>query len=222
MSKKIFSAIGIGVAILVVALLSFTFSSDENMASTTSDEKITSIQSDDSGLGISYTAVNYQLKQILQDNNISMSSPIKLDKLRDIWIYCNFFEGDEQKLVEYCTSTELRDADDNFLGNIHAVGTPEEPRLIMAVVQVDPFLNNKDDAKDVFSVLTNQVVCDCWSTKIIQGLSMDDWANKHIEFHIGGGKPTSKSNIIPLEGKSLQMELTTNNEGYLWTLFVTG
>jgi len=221
LNKKITPAIGIGLVVIIIAIV---FSWDqsvptENTPLAQSDEKITSTLSD-TGIGFSYTAVNYQLKQIIEENDITMSSPIKLDDLRDIWTFCNFFEGVKQKLVEYCTSTVLNDAGGNFLGNIHAVGTPDEPRLIMAVIQVDPFLNQKDDAKTVFSVLTNLIVCDCWSTKEIQGLSLDDWAEEHIEFHISGGKPTSKSNVIPLEGKLLQLELTTNAEGYLWKLLV--
>ena len=211
-------AAGIGVAIVIIALISFTSISEDDIIR--SDEKITATTSD-KGLGITYTNTNYQLKQILQEKDISMSSPIKLDDLRAIWSYCNLFEGADQKLIEYCTSTELKDSDGNFLGNIHAVGTPEEPKLIMALIQVDPFLNHKEDAKTVFSVLVDQVVCDCWYAKNIQGKSLDDLADEHIEFHISGGKPTSKSNIIPLEGKSIQMELTTNVEGYLWKLFVT-
>ena len=91
----------------------------------------------------------------------------------------------------------------------------------MALIQVDPFLNQKESTKTVFSILVDQIVCDCWHSKIIQGKSLDELADEHIEFHIRGGKPTSKSNVIPLEGKSIQMELTTNTEGYLWKLFVT-
>jgi hypothetical protein len=219
MNRKIVPA-GIGVAMLVMAITSFAFLSDDKTTTIQSDEKITTITSD-IGLGITYVDANYQLKQILQENGVSMSSPIKLDNLRAIWSYCNLFEGDEQKLVEYCTSTELKDSDDNFLGNIHAVGTPEEPKLIMALIQIDPFLNQKEDAKTVFSVLVDHVVCDCWHTKNIQGKSLDELTDEHIEFHIGGGKTTSKSNIIPLEEKSIQMELTTNTDGYLWKLFVT-
>ena len=219
MNKKIIS-IGIGVAVLAIAIISFTmFAQDETIA-IQSHEKITDSISD-AGLGITYTDANYRLKQVLEKNDISMSSPIKLSNPRAILSYCNLFEGDEQKIVEYCTSTELKDSNDNFLGNIHAVGTSESPKIIMALIQVDPFLNQKEDAKTVFSALVDQIVCDCWNSKIIQGKSLDELADEHIEFHIAGGKPTSKSNVIPLDGKSIQMELTTNTEGYLWKLFVT-
>ncbi len=219
MNKKIIPA-GIGGAIAIFAIISVIFLTQDESVSTLSDEKIIETTSE-LGLGITYTEANYQLKQILQEHDISMSSPIKLDDLRAIWSYCNLFEGEEQEIVEYCTSTELKDSDDNFLGNIHTVGTPENPKLMMALIQVDPFLNQKDDAKTVFSVLIDNVVCDCWHSKNIQGKSLDEIAEEHIEFHISGGKPTSKSNVIPLEGKSIQMELTTNTEGYLWKLFVT-
>ena len=219
MKKKIIPA-GIGLVILVIAIISFVFISEDETATIQSDEKITA-KTSDSGLGITYTGVNYELKQILEENAISMSSPIKLDDLRAIWTYCNFFEGDEQKLVEHCTSTELLDADGNFLGNIHAFGTPDDPKRIMAVIQVDPFLNQKEDAKTVFSVLTNKIVCDCWNVKNDKGLSMNDWAEAYITSHISAGKPTTISNTIFLEDRSIQMKLITNTEGYEWQFLVT-
>ena len=219
MNKKIIPA-GIGIAILVIAIISFAFISEDETATIQSDEKITA-KTSDSGLGITYTEMNYELKQILEENAISMSSPIKLDDLRAIWTYCNFFQGEEQKLVEHCTSTELLDADGNFLGNIHAFGSPDDPKRIMAVIQVDPFLNQKEDAKTVFSVLTNKIVCDCWNVKNDEGLSMNDWAEAYITSHISAGKPTTVSNTIFLEDRSIQMKLITNAEGYEWQFLVT-
>jgi len=220
LNKKIFPAIGVGVGILIIAMISFSLSSNEKASSEQFDEKISFVPSD-AGFGISYTEVNYELKQILEENEISMSSPIKLDDLRAIWTYCNFFQGEEQKLVEHCTSTELLDADGNFLGNIHAFGTPDDPKRIMAVIQVDPFLNQKEDAKTVFSVLTNKIVCDCWNVKNDKGLSMNDWAEAYITSHISAGKPTTISNTIFLEDRSIQMKLITNTEGYEWQFLVT-
>ena len=149
-----------------------------------------------------------------------MSSPIKLDTARGIYTYCNFFTGTEQQLVEFCTSTELLDSEGDFLGNIHAFGSPEEPKRIMAVIQVDPFLNQKEDAKTVFSVLTDHIVCQCWDEKNDDGLSMDDWAEAYLTSHIGAGKPTTSSNVISLEDKSIQMKLITNTEGYEWQLLI--
>ena len=69
--------------------------------------------------------------------------------------------------------------------------------------------------------MVDHIVCDFWNSKDIQGSTLDSIADSHMEFHISGGKITSKSNIIPLEGKSIQLEMTTNTEGYLWKLFLT-
>ncbi len=219
MKKKTFPVIGIGIGIIVIAIAIISITPEEQTSSTESNAKTQSLPLG-SGLGITYIEANYQLKQVLEEKNIEMSSPIKLDTPRGIYTYCNFFSGEEQQLVQYCTSTELRDSEDEFLGNIHAFGAPEEPRRIMAVIQVDPFLNQKQDAKTVFSVLTDNIVCSCWNEKNDEGLSMDDWAEAYLASHIGAGKPSTSSNVINLEGKSIQMKLITNTEGYEWQLLI--
>ena len=89
----------------------------------------------------------------------------------------------------------------------------------MAVLQVDPFLNQKEDAKTIFSVLTDYVVCECWNVKSDEGLSMNDWAEAHITYHISAGK-LSTSDIMTLEGRSIQIKLLTNTEGYEWRLLI--
>lgn len=216
LNGKIIGGIGAGVAILVVFLFSATL---EQQSVTESDADKQSFPLG-IGLGISYAEVNYNLKQLLKEKNIDMSSPIKIDSLRAIWTYCNFFEGEEQNLVQYCTSTELRDGNDKFIGNIHVFGASKEPKRIMAVLQVDPFLNQEKDAKTVFSVMTDYIVCKCWHEKNAQGLSMDDWAGAYLASHIGAGKPSTSSNIINLEQRSLQMKLITNTEGYEWQLLI--
>lgn len=213
-------AAGVGIVIVAISLVSLMpsdqMSSSTDTAYTTKSESLPL----GTGLGVTYTETNYQLKQILEEKDISMSSPIKLDTARGIYTYCNFFTGPEQQLIEHCTSTELLDSEGDFLGNIHAFGSPEEPKRIMAVIQVDPFLNQKEDAKTVFSVLTDHIVCQCWDEKNDEGLSMDDWAEAYLTSHIGAGKPTTSSNIILLEDKSIQMKLITNTEGYEWQLLI--
>ena len=213
-------AAGVGIVIVAISLVSLMpsdqMSSSTDTAYTTKSESLPL----GTGLGVTYTETNYQLKQILEKKDISMSSPIKLDTARGIYTYCNFFTGPEQQLIEHCTSTELLDPEGDFLGNIHAFGSPEEPKRIMAVIQLDPFLNQKEDAKTVFSVLTDHIVCQCWDEKNDEGLSMDDWAEAYLTSHIGAGKPTTSSNIILLEDKSIQMKLITNTEGYEWQLLI--
>ena len=64
-----------------------------------------------------YLENNLVLKQKLSEQGISMSSPIRLQTPDDIQKYCSFFaDNEKQKLVEYCTSTELKDKNGDFLG----------------------------------------------------------------------------------------------------------
>ena len=218
MKKKV-PAIGGGIAVLVIIGVIVSLGA-ENDSQANSSEPVTQSFPLGDGLGVSYTGVNFELKQTLEAKDISMSSPIKLDDLRSIWTYCNFFEGEEQQLIQHCTSTELLDTEGNFLGNIHAFGTSEEPKRIMAVIQVDPFLNQKADAKTVFSVMTDSIVCECWHEKNEEGLSLDDWVEAYLTSHIAAGKPSTTSNIVSLQDRSIQMKLITNTEGYEWQLLI--
>jgi hypothetical protein len=173
-------------------------------------------------LGFAYADANAKLKESLATEGISMSSPVKLQEKTDIEKYCTFFKDKEkQSIVEYCTSTELRDSSGAFLGNIHMVGSPSLPRLVIVLVQVDPMMSQLDSVKTVFSTVTENLVCNCWEeikpggyetvASLIDGLR---------QFHTGDVKPHSQSNQITIEGKSLQIELTTNTEGYLWELLI--
>ncbi len=171
--------------------------------------------------GALYSEMNADLKRILEGRGIAMSSPVRLGEPADIIQYCSFFEGEEQRMVRYCTSTELRDAGGAFLGNVHMVGEPGEPRLLMAVLQMDPFLNQMPDAKRVFSAVVDGTICDCWDSRIIQDSTLDAISDRHAEFHTGGDQVTSRSSTIPLDGRLLQFEMTTNMDGYLWKLLVT-
>ena len=61
---------------------------------------------------------------------------------------------------------------------------------------------------------------DCWELEKPDGFdSVDSWVDGLREFHTNDVKPHSKSKIINLENHKLQIELTTNTEGYLWKLF---
>jgi hypothetical protein len=174
-------------------------------------------------LDFTYADANTKLKDALATEGISMSSPIKLQEKIDIEKYCTFFKDKEkQSIVEYCTSTELRDSTGTFLGNIHMVGSPSFPRLVIVLVQVDPVMSQLDSVKTVSSTVTKNLVCDCWEEKKPGGFetiaSMIDGLR---QFHTSDVKPHSQSNQISIEGKSMQIELTTNTEGYLWELLIT-
>jgi len=212
--KKIFLYIGIAiVAISVVAGVSLISNDSEKKFNTLSLPE----------LEFTYDDSNLKLKEKLAIFDISMSSPIKLINRNYLEEYCTFFENEElQNQVDYCTSTELRDSERKYLGNIHMVGSRQMPKIILALIQTDPFMQNLDDVKTVYSVVIEDLVCDCWN-EVQPGdiQTVARWVDKQRDFHTSDNKPTSKSNLS-LSGMQLQMELTTNTEGYLWKLLISG
>ena len=169
-----------------------------------------------------YLEHNLILKQKLSDAEISMSSPIQLRTPDDIKQYCSFFADDEkQNLVEYCTSTELKDKDGNFLGNIHMVGLKDLPQMVLVLIQTDPSMSQIDSVKKIFGATIEELVCKCWADlKPDNFENVNDWIDGMRSFHASDTQTHSKSKQLVLEGKTLQLELTTNNEGYLWQLYI--
>jgi len=212
--KKNFIYIGIAVAVFAI-IVSFSLGMSNNVP-------IVQESSSYPELEFTYADANSKLKENLSSHGISMSSAVKLSTTEDIQKFCTFF-GDEnnQKQIEYCTSTELRNSKGEFLGNIHIVGSKQMPKVILALVQTDPFMKNIDDIKSVYSVVIEDLVCDCWDqVEPGQIETVGSWIDKQREFHTSNTKPTSKSNLS-IAGYKLQMELTTNLEGYLWKLIIS-
>ena len=172
-------------------------------------------------LSFSYVQTNKDLKNLLLEYSISMSSPLKLsgDAINQ---YCTFFANDSlQNSIQYCTSTELLDSDGKYLGNIHMVGTPEKPRFVIGVIQVSPMLNNLDETKIVFKTLVESLVCTCWEEEKPGGFdSVSAWIDAANAHHLEAKKTTSKSEISGLAKKGLLLEITTNTEGYLWKFII--
>lgn len=168
-----------------------------------------------------YDDANEILKQELLEYDVLMSSPIKLQRQEDIQKYCTFFTSEEQqKLVQYCTSTELKDIDGKFLGNVHMVGSSAEPKIILVLVQVDPFMSQIDSVKNIVDTTIQNLVCNCWNQVRPDGFQdVGQWVDGLRQFHLQDTKPYSKSKEITLSGQVLQLELTTNKDGYLWQFF---
>lgn len=212
MHKKKILYIGIGITVFAI-IISISFGISNKVAHT---------QESFQELDFTYTDANSKLKGSLSSHGISMSSPVKIGKTEDIVEFCTFFEDEnKQSQVDYCTSTELRNSDGEYLGNIHMVGSQQMPKMVLALVQTNPFMKDIDDIKSVFGVVIEDLVCDCWEeVKPGQIETVGSWVDKQREFHTSDTKPTSKSNLS-LEGYKLQMELTTNQEGYLWKLIIS-
>ena len=214
MHKKKFLYIGISVAVLALAVsLSFSlFNNDAELITESLPE-----------LKFTYLESNAKLKESLALHGISMSSPVKLSTIKDIEKFCSFFaDKNKQDQVDYCTSTELRDSDGEFLGNIHMVGSRNMPKIVLVLIQTDPFMQDLDEIKSVYDVVIETLVCNCWEdVKPSEIETVSDWVDRQKDFHTSDVKPTSKSNLS-IMGMSLQMELTTNTEGYLWKLLISG
>ncbi len=86
-------------------------------------------------------------------------------------------------------------------------------------------MTSLNSAKVVFGTMVTDLVCDCWEEERPDGfVSIGSWVNAMRDFHTSGSSndnPTSKSKVLPLDDKSLQMELTTNQDGYLWKLLLS-
>lgn len=173
-------------------------------------------------LDFTYEEVNTNLKQSLQTQGILMSSPLEFKEPITITKYCSFFtDKEKQKLIEYCTSTELTDGAKNFIGNIHLVGSPSAPKLVMIVLQSNAAVDNLEQIKTIFGLVAKELVCDCWDKVKPGGYdTIESWIDALKDFHMKGDKPHSKSKPISLESKHLQIELTTTKDGYVWELLV--
>jgi len=206
MNRKIiiFSVIGIVIGMVVVLLL---FQNTQ--------PKIEMVSSE-----FTYDS-NSDIKGSLEAHNITMSNPLKIEGDR-IDKYCSFF-GDSsiQEKIKYCTSTELKDSTGNFLGNIHMIGNEQSPEMIMAVVQSDPFISQEDDLVLIFESVIENVVCDCWEEVKPGGFSsVSAWIDAAKKHHLEAKRTTSKSEVSGLAQKEILLEITTNNNGYLWKFLV--
>ena len=217
----LFGGVGGAVTISIAVAAYILITTSSTVTVTQTDETFLDNMSD--VLNFTYTDANAQLKEALTVEGISMSSPVTLKEKTDIDKYCTFLKDKEkQSLVEYCTSTEIRDSDGEFLGNIHMIGSPSFPRLVIVLVQVDPLMSQIDSVKTVFSIVTKNLVCNCWEEKKPGGFeTVSSLIDGLHQFHTGDVKPHSQSNQISIEGKSMQIELTTNTQGYLWELLIT-
>ena len=101
------------------------------------------------------------------------------------------------------------------------VGSRNMPKIVLVVIQTDPFFQNLDKIKSTYDVVIKNLVCNCWEDiKPSQIGTVGDWVDRQKDFHTSDVKPTSKSNLR-IRDMSLEMELTTNTEGYLWKLIIS-
>ena len=151
-----------------------------------------------------------------------MSSPLKFSTPANINQYCNFLSNQtKQSMIEYCTSTELKDESGNFLGDINMIGSNTAPVLVIAAIQSDPVFSNYDKVKTIFGDVVNETICQCWSNSKPGGYAtLSDMMDALRTFHLNGKQPNSTTHAVPLGGIHFEIELTTNSNGYVWKLLV--
>lgn len=210
MQKKIVY-VGIGVAAISIAVFFVFFQFPTTQINTSSLD-----------LDFSYEEANSNIRSNLLSFGINMSKPLKFSTQADISQYCNFLtDPKKQSLVQYCTSTELKDRKGNFLGDINMVGSPTAPGLVITALQSDPFLQNLDDVKIVFSEVINETVCQCWQQEKPGGYAtISDMVNALHDFQISGKQPSATTHTVPLGSEHFEMDITTNQNGYEWKLLV--
>ncbi|NHI02421.1 hypothetical protein DYY67_0460 [Candidatus Nitrosotalea sp. TS] len=173
-------------------------------------------------LDFTYAEANSDLKSTLIDQNINMSKPLKFNTQSDITQYCNFLTNQtRQAMIEYCTSTEIKDEHGNFLGNLDMIGSPLSPVMVIAAAQSDPMFSNYNDVKILFGDVVNETVCQCWATeKPGNYTQLSGMMDALRDFHLKGKEPNSTTHGVPLSGKHFEIELSTTTQGYLWKLLV--
>jgi hypothetical protein len=165
---------------------------------------------------------NSALKSQLASKGISMSTPLKISG-GAIAKYCTFYSNPEkQNSIQYCTSTELKDSEGKFLGNIHMFGSTNYPDAVLGVVQTDPYMSNLDSLKTTYEIMVESLVCDCWQDQKPGNLeSVSAWIDAAKSHHLEATGTTSSSKLSGLAQKQLILEVTTNTEGYLWKFIIS-
>lgn len=211
---KKFVFVGIGVAAAAAAVMLFT---QLNLVHNEAPPQIDKYE-----LDFTYETVNSDLRTLLMEQHINMSKPLRFSTPSDLDQYCNFLSNQtKQEMIQYCTSTEIKDESGKFLGNLDMVGSSLAPVLVIATAETDPLFSNYKEVKILFDNVLNETVCDCWAKEKPGGYStLADMMDALRDFHVNGKEPNSTTRGIPLGGKHFEIEISTNPQGYLWKLLV--
>ena len=164
-----------------------------------------------------------KLSKTLESQKIKLSSPTEISD-HTTKRYCTYFdENNDQKFVNFCTTTAVFDSKGYPLGNINMGGTKDESILAIALLEVSPFLDsNKEDVNFIFSSMMKTFVCDCWEEKSPGGFeSVDAWIEVAQQRYLDSGKSSLKSKVEGLDEKQVILEISSkNSKSYLLTLIV--
>ena len=218
MKSKKYVYLGIIAAAISVVIIAITQFNIIPMASQDNQQQSGQI----AFLDFSYDEENSDIRSALLAHHINMSRPIQLSSQADVHQYCNFLtDPKKQALVTYCTSSELKDSQ-GFLGDVNMLGNPDVPGIVVVAMQSNPMLSNYDDVKTVFGVVVNNTICQCWEKEVPDGYStLSSMVDKLRDTHLTTKDPTTSTHVLPLGNKHFKIELTTNENGYLWKLLVS-
>lgn len=163
-----------------------------------------------------------KIEKSLEEKNIFMSTPVAITD-HTVSQYCTYFDSaNEQKTVEYCTTTALLNSDDQTIGNLNIGGTTDGPVMALAILDASPFLDSRyDEVNSVFEIMVETLVCDCWEQRQPGGFNtVKSWIDAASEKYEKSSQTTMKSEITGLDNKRLILEITSSGESYLWTLLV--
>src|SRR5690348_2959268 len=125
--KLLYAGIGGAAAIAAIIVVIVVLPNISNPATDNSDQS----QISPLDLDFTYDEANSNLRTSLHSDEINMSRPLQFFSQTDINQYCHFFsDSKKQALVKFCTSSELKDKNGNFLGDINMVGSTRAPGLV--------------------------------------------------------------------------------------------
>jgi hypothetical protein len=102
------------------------------------------------------------------------------------------------------------------------VGSNMFPEYVIGVIQSDSSASQLEDIKIIVNSMIESVICDCWDEKKPGNFeSVSSWIDAAHLHHLENTSATSKSTINGLNEKPILLEITTNENGYLWKFLIT-
>lgn len=164
-------------------------------------------ESEPSVMPLSYDDDNL-IRSALERHDIQMSSSLKFsgEKAAE---FCSFFA--DGSVPAYCTSTELVRSGE-FLGNIHMVGTADEPSAVLGVVRSDAMPSGVHTVVAVTdSIIKSVFECTSGTSAL--------WIGQLLDRHTRESTVATKSTMDGLPTPVL-LELTGTSDNHLWTILI--
>ena len=161
---------------------------------------------------LSVTPLSYDdnnlIRSALERHDIQMSSSLEFsgEKAAE---FCSFFA--DGTVPVYCTSTELVQSGE-FLGNVHMVGTTDEPSAVLGVVRSDTIPSGVHTVVAVADSIIGSVFECTGGTSAL-------WIEQLSDRHTRESTMATKSTINGLPTPVL-LELTGSSGNYLWTILI--